>query len=1281
MSPRIGLPAIDFVIITALEEEREAILSKLPNLKKLPPSTDDIRVYFQSDLPVTFPDGSTSSYSLIVLSLLNMGRLEAANATGDAIRRCHPRYVILVGIAGGISDAGVLLGDVIVSDQIIDYELQKLTSEKSLPRDSVHRADPRLLTAVQNLRSDDWLRLIVQERPEAGIPKRIVGPIATGDKIVERQQLIVQLLSRWPKLIGVEMEAGGAASASFQAEPQPGFFMIRGVSDLADEDKESTRVKAWRSYACDVAASYTVALLQSGPVPAPAETKNPSSNVNQSGSSTRRPFILPQLDVSTFSGRDDEIRRLEMILLDRHGTKMCSIVGLSGTGGIGKTGLACHFAELHKDDFPDGVIGLRVDGKDVDTIAREFARCYGEEIDPDDERDAATIMQDIFGSRRALLIFDNAVDAGVRSLRPGGDNCAVIITTRDRQLSALLDVPTEGRLELPPLPDPDSLILLEKLIGRARVQAEQEAAGEIIRLVGNLPLAIQIVGAILREQEWRALTDYQLSLYEERERVKNLRVRGDEFLDVRASFSLSLSLLEQQEIDFFACLSICPEDGFSMQSAKATAGCSDTTAHEYLGRLHRLSLLNRSLLGTNRFIFHPLIRLFAQELAADRGLQEDAEKRHAEYYIEFVRSSRLSDPEIASRITEELNDIILAAEWLQHQEISNDDIAIRLQPFFERAGYWQQAVKLLAGFLAVAERQADWRAVVQLRIQQAKYLSLRGDLQAAEKVLEPLDAIISKVEERTVRERYEAMWLMTLGGVLRRQGRWDKAISTFERSARIEEHLGNRHGQAMALNVLGGMLQRQGKFDEAAGEFQRSYELLAEDGDRRGQAKVLTSLGGVFQRQGKLEEAVKAYERSAKIERELDNSRGLAMVLYSLGGVLQRQGKLDEAVDALNQSATIEEQVGDKRHQAMVLNSLGEALQVQARLDEAADAYRHSAEISEGVSNKRNLAMALNGLGGVLQRLSKFIEAEEVFRRSCAISEELKDQRGLAMALNGLGGVLQRLGRFGDALEELEQGLAISEELDDKMSLAVVLNTLGGVLQRLGRFGKAEVAFQRSYNLLIELDDHHGQAMVLNSLGGVLQRLGKFDEAEDTFQRSARIGESIGDKRHQAMALNSLGGVLQRQGRFDDAVDALRRSAAIEEELGNQRGQAMVLNSLGGVLQRQGRFDEALKDLQRSYTISKQMGDQISLAMVHFTMGKTFLAQRRTEEAVTQFHKSYEINLKLRHAEGLGIVTQQLIPLLMRFGKRDEAMSMLNDAFSLAPNNKRLKRLIDQYCK
>jgi nucleoside phosphorylase len=260
-------PQTDFVIITALEEERDAMLSKLPKPRRIAPSLDDIYVYYSSQLPVTFSDDSAGIYTIITTTLLGMGRVQAASATSAAIYRWKPRYVLLVGIAGGIAEANVKIGDILISNQVVDYELQKQTATGSQIRWEVHRATPRLLAAVSDFPYTLWKDEITETRPGPGIPARHIGPIASGDKVIAFKDTLTQYRDMWPKLIGVEMEASGAATGTFQSANPPGFFMIRGVSDLADAKKGTRNVDKWRPYACDVAAAYTIGLLRSGPVP------------------------------------------------------------------------------------------------------------------------------------------------------------------------------------------------------------------------------------------------------------------------------------------------------------------------------------------------------------------------------------------------------------------------------------------------------------------------------------------------------------------------------------------------------------------------------------------------------------------------------------------------------------------------------------------------------------------------------------------------------------------------------------------------------------------------------------------------------------------------------------------------------------------------------------------------------------------------------------------------------------------------------------------------------
>src|SRR5947199_86609 len=72
----------------------------------------------------------------------------------------------------------------------------------------------------------------------------------------------------WPKLIGVEMEGGGVANAVAQAVAgEPGFIMVRGVSDMADIRKNTPGIAKWRHHACSIAASFVISLIRSIPVP------------------------------------------------------------------------------------------------------------------------------------------------------------------------------------------------------------------------------------------------------------------------------------------------------------------------------------------------------------------------------------------------------------------------------------------------------------------------------------------------------------------------------------------------------------------------------------------------------------------------------------------------------------------------------------------------------------------------------------------------------------------------------------------------------------------------------------------------------------------------------------------------------------------------------------------------------------------------------------------------------------------------------------------------------
>jgi Flp pilus assembly protein TadD/nucleoside phosphorylase len=251
---------VDFVIITALEEERDAVLSKLRGSRPLDKGEKDIHTFYSARVSTSRRD--KSKYQVIVTSLLNMGPITATAQTVAVVSRWRPRYVLLVGIACGIQGE-VCHGDVLIASQVADYTLGKQLEGRRQIRWEVFPCGASLLDSANNVRAD-WQKRIGVARPSDGSPARHKGVIASGGDVIYDDKIIATYSESWPKLIGIEMESGGVAAGVHQTPERPEFLMIKSVSDFG-KDKHDPLVKPWRAYACHSAAAFTISLIRSGP--------------------------------------------------------------------------------------------------------------------------------------------------------------------------------------------------------------------------------------------------------------------------------------------------------------------------------------------------------------------------------------------------------------------------------------------------------------------------------------------------------------------------------------------------------------------------------------------------------------------------------------------------------------------------------------------------------------------------------------------------------------------------------------------------------------------------------------------------------------------------------------------------------------------------------------------------------------------------------------------------------------------------------------------------------
>lgn len=278
LARQVDASATDFAIVTALPHELAAVLEYFPTLEKV--VVGDSRTYYQG---IVVAHDGTTRYRVVAALLQRMGNVQAAAETAELIRHWSPRYVVMCGIAGGLRPSEQRLGDVVISTDVVYYELGKVR-DKGLERRPVsYPSDPLLIDRAMHMHLGSAWRARLPARPDnsssgATVPAVFFAPVASGDKVIASAAEVKSLISIHSKLAAVEMEGGGVAASALAAARRIGFFMVRSICDFADESKGDS----WQKYAAHAAASFLSDFLQTRPV-APSEGEWEPRTVKEEG--------------------------------------------------------------------------------------------------------------------------------------------------------------------------------------------------------------------------------------------------------------------------------------------------------------------------------------------------------------------------------------------------------------------------------------------------------------------------------------------------------------------------------------------------------------------------------------------------------------------------------------------------------------------------------------------------------------------------------------------------------------------------------------------------------------------------------------------------------------------------------------------------------------------------------------------------------------------------------------------------------------------------------------
>lgn len=342
--------------------------------------------------------------------------------------------------------------------------------------------------------------------------------------------------------------------------------------------------------------------------------------------------------VTDFTGRTQELADIAANL--RSGNAVC-ITAIKAAGGMGKTQLARKSAEDLAPQFPDGTYLLELDGmtqpKTSIAVMKELiAKCIpGTGLLPDVMAELQPIYLAALGSKKLLLVFDNADDAGQVSplLKDLPKSVGVIITSRK-----LISLPNVKRIDLEVMSPIDAVTLLDGIVRQTRSDLTEADLKAIAVLCGHLPLALRVAGTMLRDDKKWTQKRFAKALQDDP--LRHLTLGTDEY-NVGAILRLSvqqLVILNAEQAERFQMLCVIPGT-FAEDAAAAVWDLDEDETFTDLDELHNRSLIEWDEI-TNHYRLHDLMQPVAREafpkdhiLASNREeVVASAGKRYAEYF-------------------------------------------------------------------------------------------------------------------------------------------------------------------------------------------------------------------------------------------------------------------------------------------------------------------------------------------------------------------------------------------------------------------------------------------------------------------------------------------------------------------------------------------------------------------------------------------------------------------------------------------------------------------------
>ncbi|MET8626646.1 tetratricopeptide repeat protein [Kitasatospora sp. NPDC004669] len=679
------------------------------------------------------------------------------------------------------------------------------------------------------------------------------------------------------------------------------------------------------------------------------------------------------------------------------------VTAVSGMGGSGKTTLAIEAAYRARDLglFSGGVLFLDMRGYSsndsdlkAENAAEQLLRYLG--VPEADIPPAGSEVLDLWRTHAAylgrqerpfLLILDSVSAASqVLPLIPSFSQHRIIVTTRH----VLASLP--GRqIELNELSGSSAAQLLDQALRVARpddqrVASAPEDADQLAALCGGLPLALQIVAALLKIEPKRPLASLIDELKDTRSRLGGLQHNDIDVLGnplaTRAAFMLSYRRLSTEEARAYRLLALAPGPHFSMETAGILLEAPPSVTRSLIRTLMSANLLLSN--AQERWMMHDLIRLYAEEKADEDTnnvessgalqrillhLLEVAEEADGQlsWTADEAPSERFLSPgEARNWLDDEYSTLLAAVSYAHYVELDIISIAITLR---------------LERHFAQNCRLGDWADMLEIALKSSQRL---GDPQLEAEVLSGLGRFHNAAHQP------------------------DRAFSFHQEALRLVIEAGGHPSEAAILSSAASSLVEAGRFDEAMSYFEKSLTLHRKSGDIRGQGRVLHNMGTMLVDLGDLDRAVDFLREDLRICQKLGDRAGEGVTHNSLGRAYYDLQKYETAASHFQQSLNICREFRDARQEGSVLKNLANAHASAGRLSLSLDLYQQALRVQRTTGDRHGEGETLMNLAVTHEELRQIGPAIKCLEQAAIAFRETGDKHGIQAARRWLSNLQAR---------------------------------------------------------------------------------------------------------------------------------------------------------------------------------------------------------------------------------------------------------------------------------